>query len=365
MAFRLDFCIFVAPILCLSRQEALYSYAESLHVDMFGFFICTMSPIEQIKEPISSELERYIQLFDGVLQHKEDFMNQVLSHVRRRRGKMMRPILVLLLAKAFGEINSATLHSAVALELLHTSSLIHDDVVDESSERRGAPSLRKIYDNKTAVLLGDFMLAQTLKHSALTGHIEAVQAISKLGAMLSEGEILQLSNVGWEEISEKTYFDIISRKTAALFETCGELAALSTHASEQSSLMARHLGKSIGICFQIRDDIFDYYEDPSVGKPFGNDMVEGKLTLPVIHALKTTGSGKAEELAQKVKSGDASPEERAWLIDFAKQNGGIAHARETMDRICCEARELVRKLSHREIQEALLTYIDFVVGRNL
>ena len=187
----------------------------------------------------------------------------------------MRPILVLLTAKATGGVNETAIHSAVTLELLHTASLVHDDIVDESDERRGQASVNAVYDNKVAVLVGDYLLSSSLEQAALTGDAHIVARIAQLGKSLSEGEILQLSNIHTETVSEEAYFTIIRQKTAALFATCAELGAIATGATPEVAATARELGEVIGICFQIRDDIFDYYEQAAIGKPTGNDMAEG------------------------------------------------------------------------------------------
>lgn len=322
-----------------------------------------MDPKLLIRKPIEAELAQYAALFEAVMTHKEDFMGQFLDYVRQRKGKMMRPMLVLLLAKAWGEVTEATLRSAVCLELLHTSSLIHDDVVDESNERRGVAAVHQVYDNKIAVLLGDFMLAKTLEQSALTGSLEVVKTVARLGATLAEGEILQLEHVHQEAISEETYYTIIRRKTASLFEACGLVAALTSGVSAEQLERARSFGEKVGLCFQIRDDIFDYFDDAAIGKPRGNDMAEGKLTLPVIYALKQTADAEAMAIAQRVKQGVADREEIARLIDFAKQHGGIAHAEAQMEALRHEAVALLANISHTAVREALTAYMDYVIGR--
>lgn len=319
--------------------------------------------LQQIRRPIETELAQYTALFDEVLTHKESFMNQALGYVRGRKGKMMRPILVLLMAKELGDVREATLRSAVTLELLHTSSLVHDDVVDESAERRGQASVHKIYDNKIAVLLGDYMLAKTLHQAALTGNVAIVEHVSNLGATLSEGEIFQLANVESDFISEKAYYSIIRNKTAALFAACGALSALSMNADEEFYSKAKKYGEIVGICFQIRDDIFDYFDDAQIGKPRGNDMQEGKLTLPVIYAINSTGNAEAKAIAMKVKAHEATSEEIAWLIDFAKANGGIEYAEKQMEQLRDEALALIADFQNLEVKEALQQYIDFVIGR--
>lgn len=324
-----------------------------------------MDLLQQIRQPITSELAQYDALFDKVLIHNEAFMDQVLAYVRSRKGKMMRPILVFLLAKAWGNISTATYHSAVALELLHTSSLIHDDVVDESDERRGQTSVHSLYGNKIAVLMGDYMLSKTLEHSALTGNVEAVKAVAELGATLSEGEIHQLSFVEGEAIDEETYYSIIRRKTASLFAACGRLAALSVGADADFTAKAATFGEWVGMCFQIRDDIFDYYDDPSIGKPRGNDMAEGKLTLPLILALKSTGDAAMYALARKVKAGTATAEEITQLIDFTKRKGGVAAAEAKMKELRDEAVQLIADFQNTAVRTALEQYIDFAIGRTM
>ena len=208
------------------------------------------------------------------------------------------------------------------------------------------------------------MLAQTLEQSALTGSVRVVEAVARLGATLAEGEIMQLTAVHKAAISESAYFSIISRKTASLFEACGSLAALSMHASEEILQQYRRLGELIGLCFQIRDDIFDYYDDAAIGKPRGKDMAEGKLTLPVIAALKLSQSAEAKEVAFRVKQGESTPEEREWLVEFTKENGGITYAEQKMQELSDEARQIVAGFSNEAVKNSLISYIDVVVGRN-
>lgn len=322
------------------------------------------TPLLIIRRPIEPELARYGALFDEVLTHDEQFMDRVLSHVRGRKGKMMRPILLLLMAKECGTVGETALRCAVTLELLHTASLVHDDVVDESAERRGQASLRAVFDNKVAVLLGDYMLARSLHQAALTGKVEIVEQVAALGGTLSEGEIFQLANLESATLSEEAYFRIIRNKTSALFATCGLLGAMSQDADESFCMKARRFGEIVGMCFQIRDDIFDYFDDASIGKPRGNDMVEGKLTLPAIYAVNHTGNARAMELAHRVKALKATAEEMAELIEFAKANGGIEYAQKAMERLRVEAQDLLKHFKNEDVRESLNGYIDFVIGRN-
>ena len=225
-----------------------------------------------IKSPIDAELEDFRKLFDSSLSSSNFLLNNVIAHIRQRNGKMMRPILVLLVARLYGAIRPATFHAAVSLELLHTASLVHDDVVDESTERRGQLSVNAVFNNKVAVLVGDFLLATSLVHAGKTMSHEIISVVSCLGQDLADGELLQLSNVSNPHFSEEIYFDVIRKKTAALFAACTKSAALSVNASDEEAEFSRLFGEYIGICFQIKDDIFDYFESKEIGKPTGNDM---------------------------------------------------------------------------------------------
>ena len=285
-----------------------------------------MDYLSIIKQPISSELCDFIDLFNKSLSHTDGLLSQALEHIRNRAGKRMRPMLILLMAKNFGEITDVTQHAAVGLELLHTASLVHDDVVDESGERRGQKSVNAMFDNKVAVLVGDYILSTALLHVSYTHSEIIVRYLAELGRTLSNGEILQLSNIQNQEISEEVYYQVIKQKTAALFEACAAIGALSAGAPEEEIQEAKKFGQNLGVIFQIRDDIFDYYDQANVGKPTGNDMAEGKLTLPVIYALRSTGNQDMLALARKVKAGSVTKEEIVELVKFTKENGGIEYA---------------------------------------
>lgn len=325
-----------------------------------------MDKLSSLRQPVEQELARYKDLFDSALAHDDDFLGQALSYVRQRKGKMMRPILVLLMAKEVGEVSVNSLRSAVTLELLHTASLVHDDVVDESGERRGQRSVNAVYDNKVAVLVGDYLLSISLLQAAQTNNIRVVEIISRLGGTLSEGEVAQLANIRREEITEEAYFHIIHNKTAALFAACAELGAISAGGTEEYVENARKFGEIIGLCFQIRDDIFDYYDDASIGKPTGNDMMEGKITLPAIYAIKQSAREDVHRWAKNVKAGCATTEDIANLVEYTKQNGGIEYAEKRMKALHNEALSLLDKYWHNDsVKAALKDYIDFVVERSL
>ena len=322
-----------------------------------------MDILSQIRKPVAEDLARYERLFDSVLDHEDDFLGRALQYVRSRKGKMMRPLLVLLIARECGAIGEKVLHSAVTLELLHTASLVHDDVVDESNERRGQASVNAVYGNQVSVLVGDYLLSKSLQEAAFTGSLRIVDIISRLGGTLSEGEIFQIANIRSEQISEEAYFRIIDHKTAALFAACAELGALSADAGEDFIEKARRFGEIVGICFQIRDDIFDYYSNSEIGKPTGRDMAEGKLTLPVIYALNSTNDAAMLALADKVKKGEADRAEIEALIAFAKQNGGIEYAERKMQELRAQALAAIASFKNEAVRKALEQYIDFVIDR--
>ena len=324
-----------------------------------------MDYLSLIKKPIESELNDFISLFNQSLTHEDGLLGSALAHIRQRGGKRMRPMLILLTARNYGVVSDVTLHGAVGLELLHTASLVHDDVVDESSERRGQASVNATYDNKVAVLVGDYILSTALLSVSFTGHQDIIQNLAELGRTLSNGEILQLTNIQNQEISEEVYYQVIRQKTAALFESCSAVGALSVGATPEQVEQAKKFGQNIGIIFQIRDDIFDYYDSKEIGKPTGNDMAEGKLTLPVIYALNKYPLESMLTLAKKVKNGTVNTDEIAVLVEFAKTSGGIEYAEQRMNNFADEARKYIDAyVTDDSLKAAFNAYLEFVIQRN-
>lgn len=324
-----------------------------------------MNTLESIQAPVQADLQEFRRQFSDTLQSDNPLLHAALDHILNRCGKMVRPTMVMLAARSVGEVNQRVMDVALALELLHTASLVHDDVVDESEERRGQASVNATYDNKVAVLVGDYLLSTALLHVAYTQNTEIVRYLAELGRTLASGEILQLSNISNEKISEDVYYQVISQKTAALFEACCAIGALSAGASPEEIEKAKQYGRNLGIIFQIRDDIFDYYESKEIGKPTGNDMAEGKLTLPVIHALNSTGDGRMMQLAYKVKARTATADEIASLVAFAKENGGIDYAEKRMWDFHRLATDFIRsEVRLPELKESLSAYLDFVIQRD-
>ena len=323
-----------------------------------------MDNLSTIRTPIYTELQDFIALFDKSLTHEDGLLGQALEHVRAKGGKRMRPILILLMTKSFGKVTPVAQYAAVGLELLHTASLVHDDVVDESGERRGQASVNASYNNKVAVLVGDYILSTALLSIARTDDCDIVCDLAELGRTLSNGEILQLTNIVNTNFSEEVYFEVIRQKTAALFESCAVIGAKAGGSDKQAVEAARAFGRNVGIIFQIRDDIFDYYQSADLGKPTGNDMAEGKLTLPVLYALNTTGDTQMAALARKVKARNVSAEEIAQLVEFTKNNGGIAYAERKMAECQALAINFIdRYVADTQLKNALKAYVDFIIDR--
>lgn len=324
-----------------------------------------MNYLSVIKQPIENELNSFVSLFNQALSHEDGMLGSALEHIRKRAGKRMRPMLILLMAKNFGTVSEVTQNAAVGLELLHTASLVHDDVVDESAERRGQASVNATYDNKVAVLVGDYILSTALLCVARTHSEKIVTYLANLGRILSDGEILQLSNIGRKDISEDVYYEVIKQKTAALFEACAGIGALASGASEDDVKAAKLFGQNLGIIFQIRDDIFDYYDSQEIGKPTGNDMAEGKLTLPVIYAVNNGGNDDMRALALKVRERSVNAEEIARLVEYTKEMGGIEYAERRMWKFHAQAQQFLdNKVHDNDVKAALQAYLDFVIKRN-
>lgn len=323
-----------------------------------------MDSLTLIKRPIEQEFNLFVEMFNTAMSYDDGLLGNALTHIRQRGGKRMRPLLSLLIAKNFGEVNASTLNAAVGLELLHTASLIHDDVVDESLERRGQASLNASFNNKVAVLVGDYVLSTALLHVSRTADSRIVENLSQLGRTLAAGEILQLTNIQNPDFSEQVYYDVIRKKTASLFESCATLGCLSVNASAADTEKARQFGERLGMMFQIRDDIFDYYDSREVGKPTGNDMVEGKLTLPVLFALNTNPLQSMINLARKVKQGGVNTDEIAVLVEYTKQSGGIEYAEQRMQDFYNQSMVFIEdRVKKAEIRDALVTYLDYVMKR--
>lgn len=323
-----------------------------------------MDVLDKIKAPVAAELEQFREAFRKTLYSDNPLLEQAVEHLLKVPGKQLRPLLVLLAARMVGEVNEKVIRVALALEMLHTASLVHDDVVDESDRRRGLPSVNALLSNQVAVLAGDFVLSKALECAAQTEDVRVVRYIAQLGQSLADGELLQLDSQDSEVLSEAVYFDIIGRKTASLFSLCARLGAMMAGGTEAEAERLAQYGKLIGICFQLRDDVFDY-GTAEVGKPLGNDMKEGKLTLPTIYAVVHSDDASMRELALKVRRREASAEEMHQLMDFTVSQGGLEYARWHMKDMQGMADGLIDDTRNPSITEALHLLTAFVAERIL
>jgi octaprenyl-diphosphate synthase len=322
-----------------------------------------MSKRNAIVKPVEKEMEAFNQLYKKVLQgHSSDFQSMI-DYVNEANGKKIRPLISLLTAKVCGETNQKTVDYAVVLELLHTATLIHDDVVDDTKVRRGRPSANARYDNRVAVLLGDYILSIAIVRAVMSQSLQILGIISSLAQNLAEGELSQLISSDGKMISEERYFEIIRKKTAVLLSSCSEMGALSVGADKQTIENFRLFGEYLGICFQIRDDIFDYFEQGDIGKPTGNDIREGKVTLPLIYALHTAPKEKAAEMLKLIREGNFTIDNVQLLINFAKEFKGIEYAETKMKNIRQQALILLDDFPETEAKKALIELVDYVIER--
>ncbi len=325
-------------------------------------FTPPMDAMYTILRPIETEFATFRKMQDDLAVNPNPLLREIILHVNKQRGKQMRPMMVLLFAKMFGEVTDSTYSATLALELLHTASLVHDDVVDDSMQRRGQASVNAIYNNKLAVLVGDYLLSTALVFTGRSNNPRITNIIGALGQTLSDGEIFQMFHSHEKLVSEEIYLEIIRKKTASLFSSCSEIGALSAGASQDNIDRAHQIGEYIGICFQIRDDIFDYYSN-DVGKPTGNDMREGKLTLPIIHAVRTHGDERIRTMIDRLKSDGLSDEGIDELIEFAKSHGGVEYAERTMQSYRQKALALLPEGIADDVRDAITAYMDVVINR--
>ena len=321
-----------------------------------------MNVLDKIKAPVATDLEQFNEAFRKTLFSENPLLEKAVEHLLKAPGKQLRPMLVLLSAQMVGKVDEKVINVALALEMLHTASLVHDDVVDESDRRRKLPSLNAFLSNQVAVLAGDYILSKALECAAQTQDVRVVHYISQVGQALADGELLQLAEEESQELSEAAYFDIVSRKTASLFSACARLGALAAGGSENDAERLAQFGKLIGICFQLRDDVFDY-GTAEVGKPVGNDMKEGKLTLPAIYAVNYSNNESMRELALKVRRREASAKEIQKLIDFTVSEGGLEYAQWRMKDMQGMADGLIDDTRDATITEALHLLASFVAER--
>lgn len=321
-----------------------------------------MISIEQIKEPIQKEYEEFKIKFREAFQSNNELINVVNKYILQKTGKQIRPLLTLLAAKSLGVINEDTYRCAIAMEMLHTASLIHDDVVDESNERRGQASVNSKWNNKISILIGDYLLSQSLAIANQTKNLKILDKITSLGKQLSEGELIQMDNVKNINCKEDRYFEVIKKKTASLFETCTYAGAVSVGANNEEIEKLRKFGEIYGICFQIKDDIFDYIStEKKIGKPVGNDIREGKITLPLIYALNQ--SEEKNTYLEIIKNKNFTKENIEKIIDFVIKNKGIEYAKQKMKEYQEKANLLLETIENQEIKHSLELVLQHTIER--
>ena len=323
-----------------------------------------MKDRSNIEQPVAVEFKRFNDEFAASLRSETTRLQSAIDQILKASGKHVRPLLVLLAAKACGGVTENTINSAVFLELLHTATLIHDDVIDETKQRRGVPSLNAIFDNRVSVLVGDYVLSSALIRSIQTGNLKIIGIVSGLGRDLSEGEIKQLETAEESIIDEACYMQVIRKKTAMLLSACAEIGAISANASDEMVKKCRDFGEYLGYSFQIKDDIFDYFKEANIGKPTGNDIREGKVTLPLLYALRTAKqTEEGERYLRIIKEKDFSTENIEELIAFAKANGGIEYAEKRMSEFRDKAVEVLLTLPESDARDSLLQLADYIIER--
>ena len=323
-----------------------------------------MVKFDSILQTLKPELTALNRIITESLNANNALMDQIIATYLKTKGKQIRPILVILSAKMLGEVNDHVLYAGAALEMLHNASLIHDDVVDETKLRRGVPTINNTWDNHIAVLVGDFFVSTALAVGIHTGRISVLGALSELGKELSLGEIDQICNAKERYLNEKAYLSVIRKKTASLFMKCVQLGAETGDARPEDIAPMVEYAELLGLCFQIKDDIFDYFEDGKIGKPTGNDLREGKVTLPLLYALNHAKGDDVKEMNELIQRGDLTEEEIARLIDFAKREGGIDYAYSKMLEMQRQADAIICRYPESDARKAFREIFEFIIRRD-
>jgi len=322
-----------------------------------------MIKITDIKQSIEPELKQLNIIINDTLRSDNPLMNTIVSNYLKTKGKQLRPILVLLSGKLFGGINDKVITAGAAIEMLHNASLIHDDVIDESKQRRGVDTINGVWENHVAVLVGDFFISRALVCAEETGNSSILKVLANLGADLSLGEIDQYDTARNHSINEEAYFKIIGKKTASLFTSCVEVGGLAVGASQEQLDSIKEYARLLGLCFQIKDDTFDYYHDPVIGKPTGNDLREGKVTLPLIYALTQVNSPKRDKMMAIVNKGEYTTSEISQLVEWAKACGGIDYAYLKMRQLCQKAEVLLNEYGDNDTTKAFKSIFHYIIER--
>jgi octaprenyl-diphosphate synthase len=323
----------------------------------------SIAAFPSLRKPIEQELAAFDTFFRDAMRSRVKVLDFITRYIVKQKGKRVRPMLVLLSAKACGEINDKTYRAASLVEILHTATLVHDDVVDDADTRRGVASINFVWKNKVAVLIGDFLLSRGLLLALEHQDYMFLYATSNAVKRMSEGELLQIQKSRQLNLDEPTYLKIISDKTASLFSTCTEIGAMSATDDQGLHEQFRLYGENLGIVFQIRDDLFDYESTTgAIGKPTGQDVKEKKLTLPLIYALGNAERSDSKKALRLVKGG-ASKKDQHWLLDFVRQQGGLEYTMKRAKDFAGLAKESIASIPDSQSKQALSDFIDFVLSR--
>jgi octaprenyl-diphosphate synthase len=321
-----------------------------------------MMSVKEIMEPISSEMSEFEGRFRASMKSKVPLLDKVTHYIIRRKGKQMRPMFIFLTAKMLGKINDKTYDAATLVELLHTATLVHDDVVDDANERRGFFSVNALWKNKIAVLVGDYMLSKVLLLSIENNNTKLLEVVARAVREMSEGELLQLEKARKLDITEEIYFEVIRQKTASLISTCCEAGAISVERFDETEKM-RLFGEYIGIAFQLKDDIFDYGEPGEIGKPTGLDIRERKMTLPLIFALNNSTPEIRKELINIVKNHNENPKKVRRAVELVIEYGGIDYTHKKMLDFKDLAVDLIENLPDSDAKKSILGLIEYTTKR--
>lgn len=319
--------------------------------------------IEQIRKPVNKDFLRYEQAFKEAIHTDNVLLKTILAYVRTTKGKELRPILTLLAAGMFGSVNEDTITAAVSLELLHTASLMHDDVVDQTYERRSKFSVNALWNNRIAILVGDYYLSKSAYVTAKMKTRRITTMLSQLGCELSDGELLQVSNERRLQIEESSYLDVIRKKTAMTFAFCTQAGAITVEATAEQEENLRLFGENLGMVFQIKDDIFDYFESGDIGKPTGNDLKEGKMTMPLIFALEHATKDDKRPFLNMIRNRDFTTENLTKMSIFVREAGGIQYAEKRMKEFGEMAKKNIVHYPQSTFHDSLLACLDYAMKR--
>jgi len=322
-----------------------------------------MSNLKNIQSPIKNELAEFEPFFRKSVKSNISLLDIVTNYIIKRKGKQMRPMFVFLTAKMLGKITESTYRASALIELMHTATLIHDDVVDDSNMRRGVFSINALWKNKIAVLVGDFLLSKGMLIALENEEYDLLKIVSKAVREMSEGELLQIEKARKLDIDEDVYFNIIRKKTAVLIASCLATGGKSVGADTEQVEKLWKVGELAGIAFQIKDDLFDYQKTNLTGKPSGNDIKERKLTLPLIHALKNTSKSEQKHILSLLKKKNKSDKIISEITNFAKENNGLEYTERMMIQYKDEALNLLNEFTKNEAREALIELINYSITR--